>query len=113
MRLVIKNLNNKILDLSSCNASLLHCLLQSGLDWMHACGGKGRCTTCKVRVLSGMENITPLSPAEKRYREQHLLGMEERLSCQVRVTNDLVVEVPTDSKLSHLLYSDEANDTNG
>lgn len=111
MRLVIKNLNNKELDLSSCNASLLQCLLQSGLDWMHACGGKGRCTTCKVRVLSGMENLTPISPAEKRYQQQQLLGQEERLSCQVRATHDLVVEVPKESKLPHVLYSDEAQDT--
>ncbi len=111
MRLVIKNLSNKELDLSACNTSLLHCLLQSGLDWMHACGGKGRCTTCKVRVLSGMENLTPLSPAEKRYRDQQLLAAEERLSCQVRATNDIVVEVPEESKLPHVFYSDGVKDT--
>lgn len=113
MRLVIKNLKNKELDLSTCNTSLLHCLLQSGLDWMHACGGKGRCTTCKVKILSGMENLTPLSPAEKRYREQQLLGAEERLSCQIRVTHDLVIRVPEESKLPHVLYSDDSQDTNG
>ena len=58
-----------------------------------------------------MENLTPLSPAEKRYRDQQLLGNEERLSCQVRVTRDLVVEVPKESKLPHVLYSDGKSDT--
>lgn len=105
-RIVIKNLNNKELDLTSCNASLLHCLLQSGLDWMHACGGKGRCTTCKVKVLSGMENFTPVSPAEKRYREQQLLALDERLSCQVQVRGAASIQVPEESQLPHIVYSE-------
>lgn len=104
-RILIKNLNNKELDLTSCDVSLLYCLLQSGLDWMHSCGGKGRCTTCKIRVLSGMDNFTPASPAEIRYRGQQLLAMDERLSCQVRLRGDANVEVPEESQLPHIVYS--------
>lgn len=110
-RIVIKNLNNKELDASSCDGSLLHCLLQNGLDWMHSCGGKGRCTTCKVKVLSGMENFTPVSPAEMRYRGQQLLKSDERLSCQVRLRGDVHIEVPEECQLPHIVYSEGSTET--
>ena len=35
---------------------------------MHACGAKGRCTTCRLQVLAGQENLSPLTAAELRYR---------------------------------------------
>lgn len=110
-RIHIKNLNNKELDLSGCGTSLLHCLLAQGLDWMHECGGKGRCTSCKVKVLSGMDNFTPVSPAETRYREQHLLRIDERLTCQVRLRGDAVVQVPDEGKLPHQVYSDDQQES--
>ena len=104
-RVLIKNLYNKALDLSACQHSLLHCLLDSGLDWMHACGGKGRCTTCKVQVLEGMASLSALSPAEIRYRERNLLLNDERLSCQVRLLGDIVIQIPEESQLPHIRYS--------
>lgn len=106
----IENLGNKVIDLSACQSSLLHCLLESGLDWMHSCGGKGRCTTCKVQVQMGMEHITPVSPAEMRYRKQGALLETERLSCQVRIRGDVSIRVPEESKLPHLKYTDTLPD---
>lgn len=108
--IIIKNLSNKKLDLSACSASLLHCLLGEGLDWMHSCGGKGRCTSCRVAVLEGMDNLTPLSVAEMNYRQRGLLLADERLTCQIRVKADVLVKVPDDCKLPHLLYSDETTE---
>jgi ferredoxin, 2Fe-2S len=103
----IENLSNATIDLSTCHTSLLLCLLESGHDWMHACGGKGRCTTCKVAVLSGMNEITPLSPAEERYRREGSLLNHERLTCQVRVRGEVIIKVPSASKLPHITYSDD------
>ncbi len=104
-RVVIKNLYNQELDLLDCKRSLLHCLLESGQDWMHACGGKGRCTTCKVQVLEGMASLSVLSPAELKYREKKLLLEDERLSCQVRLSGDITIQVPEESQLPHIRYS--------
>lgn len=105
-KVIIKNLNAKVVDLSSCSRSLLHCLLESGLDWMHACGGKGRCTTCKVQVIEGMEQLSALSHAELRYRQQQQLHSDERLSCQVVVKGDIMINVPKESRLPHIVYSE-------
>lgn len=104
-KVIIKNLNDKVVDLSSCSRSLLHCLLELGLDWMHACGGKGRCTTCKVQIIEGMEQLSPLSHAERKYRELHQLNNDERLSCQLIVKGDITLAVPKESQLPHITYS--------
>jgi 2Fe-2S ferredoxin len=105
----LQNLFNAQLNITLCKSSLLQCILDGGYDWMHACGGKGRCTTCKAAVVSGMEAITPPSPAELRYREQGLLMANERLACQIQVLGEVVLRVPKESKLPHITYSDDSS----
>ena len=71
---------------------------------MHACGGKGRCTTCKVIVLKGHEHLISVTPAENRYRAMGALKSNERLSCQVRILGDVTIAVPEEYKLPHIDY---------
>ena len=61
-----------------------------------ACGGKGLCATCHVRVRQGMDELTP-----RTAREDRTLGLVDgaddtsRLACQCHVLGDgLVVELP-------------------
>jgi len=103
-RIVIRNWSGKALTVTETTKPLLRHFQDAYLDWMHACGGKGRCTTCKAIVLEGMEHFTPLSPAEKRYREQGLLHDNERLSCQARITGDITIAVPDAYKFPHVQY---------
>ncbi len=71
------------------------------------CGGKGTCGKCKVRILEGSEkgivssrlHLSPLSEAEQAYSQRYGIGPDERLSCQARVTGDLVVYVPEESRI--------------
>ena len=64
----------------------------AGIDILHRCGGNAKCTTCRVEVLAG-------DPGEIREAERNRLAMETglaenvRLSCQVRVMDDLKVRV--------------------
>lgn len=64
----------------------------AGIDILHRCGGNAKCTTCRVEVLAG-------DPGEIRELERNRLAMETglaenvRLSCQVRVEDDLKVRV--------------------
>ncbi|HYJ90339.1 MAG TPA: 2Fe-2S iron-sulfur cluster-binding protein [Pyrinomonadaceae bacterium] len=64
----------------------------SGIDILHRCGGNARCTTCRVEVLGG-------DPGEIREPERAILATKTdlndhtRLSCQIRIMDDLHVRV--------------------
>jgi ferredoxin, 2Fe-2S len=100
----IENLFDKILQADT-QKTLLQNFQEHQLDWMHACGGKGRCTTCRVLVKQGTENFEPLTAAEIRYRSQGSLQNSERLSCQAKIVDDVIIVVPDDCKLPHIHYS--------
>lgn len=56
------------------------------------CHGIGACVQCKVRVLSGMEHLSPPQAVERDRIGNifHLTG--ERMACQARVSGPCVVE---------------------
>jgi len=91
--------------------TLLAALQAAGHDWMHACGAKGRCTTCRLIVESGGEVLTPPTAAELRYRAAGRLRENERLTCQTRLesleTGQIIVRVPEATKLPHVRYTDD------
>ena len=105
VKIIIENLAQKELLLSGASGSALQHFQAHFVDWMHACGGKGRCTTCRMIILKGAEHLGRLTPAEEKYRSEGLLRDNERLACQVRVTRDLVIRVPEDSKFPHITYT--------
>ena len=71
---------------------LVLALEDKGIDILHRCGGNAKCTTCRVEVLEG-------DPGEIGEPEKAILatktdlGDHTRLSCQVRVIDDLHVRV--------------------
>ena len=86
-------------------ATLLAALHRAGHDWPHACGARGRCTTCRVQVLAGAAHLTPLTEPEQRYRAAGRLGAAERLTCQARLPEGAVLgRVPEATKLPHMAY---------
>ena len=56
-----------------------------------ACGGRGTCGLCKVKALEG---AGPLLPTEEPYLDEDERQSNVRLSCQVKVRNDLKIEIP-------------------
>lgn len=104
-RIVIENLGGKTIEVRDFSRPLLHHMHDHAIDWMHACGGKGRCTTCKIIILNGTENLTPETAAELKYEEEGALGRHERLACQVKIIGNITVAVPDEYKLPHLKYS--------
>jgi 2Fe-2S ferredoxin len=86
-------------------ATLLAALQAVGYDWMHACGAKGRCTTCRLQVRTGMEHLSPPTDAELRYRAAGRLLATERLTCQTRLSaGDATGRVPEATQLPHVRY---------
>lgn len=71
---------------------LVLCLEDAGVDILHRCGGNARCATCRVVIEDG--EAGPHTGPEVA-RLAHLTDQRPalRLSCQVRVTDDLRVKV--------------------
>ncbi len=71
---------------------LVLCLEDNGIDILHRCGGNARCTTCRIEVVSG-------DPGEIGDPEKAILATKTdlndhtRLSCQVRLIDDLHIKV--------------------
>ncbi len=63
---------------------------EHGVHLGHRCGGKARCTTCRVRFKSG-EPARMTRAEHDKLAERELLG-EVRLSCQVLIEQDMEVE---------------------
>lgn len=105
-KIIIKNLNNQEVDAYDSNKSVLQHIGEAYIDWMQACGGKGRCTTCKMIVHQGLEMLTPLSSTEEKYKNLQRLAEGERLACQCSVRGNIIVSVPEKYKLPHINYSD-------
>lgn len=72
-------------------ASLLSSLGENGIYIPSACGGRGSCAYCKVRVLEGGGMI---GPVEEPYLDKEERERSVRLSCQVKVRNDLRIAIP-------------------
>lgn len=86
--------------------TLLQALHAAGHDWMHACGGRGRCTTCRIELLSGADNLAPPTAHELRYLSTGRLAATARLTCQAQVlAGEVVGRVPEATKLPHVQYT--------
>ncbi|NMO97069.1 2Fe-2S iron-sulfur cluster-binding protein [Paenibacillus lemnae] len=70
---------------------LVLALEDHGVDVLHRCGGNARCTTCAVEIVSG-EALMSETEAEAR-RNKGIDNDAVRLSCQVKVQNDLHVKL--------------------
>lgn len=105
--IMIENMFKMSLVASDYSKTLLRHFQDHRLDWMHACGGKGKCTTCRVTVVEGEENFLPLTSAERKYREIGALPPGQRLACQARIRGNVRLLVPHECKLPHVRYSDD------
>ncbi|MBN2600765.1 MAG: 2Fe-2S iron-sulfur cluster binding domain-containing protein, partial [Candidatus Marinimicrobia bacterium] len=71
--------------------SLLSSLAENDIFIPSACGGRGSCAYCKLKVLDGGGAI---GPVEEPYLNDEERKTNVRLSCQVKVRNDLKIEIP-------------------
>ncbi len=105
-RIIIQNLENFDIDSKIADCKVIELIHQNGIDWMHACGKKGRCTTCKMIILDGQENLSLETDRELYYRNHLRLMPNERLACQAKLERGiLTIKVADSNKFPHLNYS--------
>ena len=71
--------------------TLLSALTEQGVKISSSCAGRGSCGYCKAKVVSG---AGPILPTEEIFmsRDEKVDGI--RLACQVKVKNDMQIEMP-------------------
>ena len=84
------NNGSKVLEVAP-GGSLLGTLGNEKIFLPSACGGKGSCGQCKCRVISGGGTILP---TEVGFFNRKQILNNWRLGCQVKVKEDMKIEVP-------------------
>jgi adenylate cyclase len=72
-------------------ATVLEASRHARVPHASVCGGRGRCSTCRIRVVRGLEFLPPGSAEERRVLTSVGAPPNVRLACQVRPTRDLSV----------------------
>ena len=73
-------------------ASILSVSLDNQITHLHECGGNGRCTTCRVRVIDGLQNLSPRNKIETELARKRNWSPDIRLACQSQVMGNIEVE---------------------
>jgi len=72
-------------------ATVLEILRDYGVPHASVCGGRARCTTCRIQIGRGGEQLPPPQALEANALERIRATPGTRLACQVRPTTDLAI----------------------
>jgi ferredoxin len=73
--------------------TLLEASRAAGVPHASVCGGRARCSTCRVRIEQGREGLPPAEGAEAATLKAIGAPVDVRLACQVRPTRHLTVSL--------------------
>eukprot|EP00981_Chlorochromonas_danica_P010907 scaffold3532_cov182-Ochromonas_danica.AAC.10 len=89
--------DRKVITSSEASVNLRKTLMANGVDVYPLkakitgnCGGAGICGTCAVKVISGMENISPASKNEQNTLRNR--PADQRLSCCAKVSGPITIQ---------------------
>lgn len=71
--------------------TILEVSLRNQIPHICECGGKARCSTCRVVIVEGKENCLPPNGLESRLARLKGFSPEIRLACQTRITGPVTV----------------------
>jgi serine/threonine protein kinase/hemoglobin-like flavoprotein/class 3 adenylate cyclase len=84
-RITFREEGERVVAFANHSELLLDVSLGAGIQHFHACGGKARCSTCRVVVLEGRDSLSPRTAAEQLVAERRKWPATTRLACQTRV----------------------------
>ena len=71
--------------------TILQVSLRAAIPHTHACGGKARCSTCRVVIEEGLEYCSPRNTKEQRLADRLHFAPEIRLACQTTISGDVTL----------------------
>jgi adenylate cyclase len=90
--------------------TLLEASRDNAIPHPSLCGGRGRCSTCRVLILKGLESLPDPSPSEQAILKRISAPPRVRLACQIRPTRDLSIQIllPVEIPDSQIDWDEEA-----
>tara|TARA_Y100000590_G_scaffold250803_1_gene281702 strand:- start:2629 stop:3969 length:1341 start_codon:yes stop_codon:yes gene_type:complete len=82
--------DNKVFEVES-GETILETASRNGIPHVNACGGEGKCTTCRLLILEGIENCSTETEKEIALKEKAHTTDEFRLACQTTISGDVTV----------------------
>src|SRR6185369_8298566 len=71
--------------------TILAASLREGIPHAYACGGRARCSICRISVEEGLEFCSPRSKGEQIVAERLNFSPKTRLACQTKITGHVNV----------------------
>lgn len=100
-------------------ATLLDAARELGVDLDSVCGGRGLCGRCQVvpsfgsfakwAIESADSNLSEWTATEEDYRGKRPLVDGQRLGCAVRISGDVVIDVPPESQIHRQVIRKDLN----
>lgn len=87
--------------------TILEATLAAGINHTHACGGQGKCSTCRVSIMEGIENCSPRNKAEQLMSEKLNFPAEIRLACQTKIIANISIRRMVSDKLDLDIISEQ------
>ena len=81
-----------VAPVTEATASILDVAIAQKIPHYRECGGSARCTTCRVRILDGLQHVSKRSAQETAIAAQRGWDDTTRLACQTRVSGDVSLE---------------------
>ncbi|MCP4330743.1 MAG: (2Fe-2S)-binding protein [Alphaproteobacteria bacterium] len=81
---------NRKVEIAS-GPTLLEISRQHDIPHASVCGGRGRCSTCRVRIGNGLDQLEPPASTEVAVLERVGAPPNVRLACQTRPTTDIEI----------------------
>ena len=80
--------DNREIDITE-EESILIASLRNNISHLSACGGTGKCSTCRIEILDGLENCLPRGELEERLAQKLSFPSNIRLGCQTKLTGNI------------------------
>ena len=111
MSFQVEMLNEKTFGIEK-DQSILQASLAAGIPHFHVCGGRAKCSTCRVIVHQGSENLNRRTKAEMKLKKRMSFDANIRLACQAKVLRGNVKVqriIKDETDLNIYIYSDDSN----
>ena len=84
--------DDKALPVADPGMTILDVSIAHKIPHLRECGGNARCTTCRVRICDGIQNVSPRTQREAEVADARRWDRFTRLACQTRVSGDITLE---------------------